>query len=149
MVRLGYHFYKNVNLKFSPHPCYAGFWWLTFFKKRKPAQNLLFALFAAFFIRIRPKGDNVRSGGIYLNNNSLRACGDNGYAWSPIAGVYGSGTWSTLAYDLTFGPSGVSPSSNATRWYGFPVRCLVILVLLISLAYICVLVYFCYYFSKS
>ena len=67
----------------------------------------------------------VRSGTVDLNTGALRNFGIHGYGWSRIATVYGAGTWDAKAYDLYFGASGVYPSSDNVRWYGFPVRCLV------------------------
>ncbi len=90
--------------------------WLTFFKKCKPAQNLLFTLFAAFF---------VRSGWIYLNENMLVGHGQAGWNWSRSSDAYSSAT-SANAYYLTFNAGTVYPSSGPhARYYGFPVRCLV------------------------
>ena len=70
----------------------------------------------------------VRSGHVALNTGAMRNFGIHGYGWSRIATVYGAGTWDAIAYYLNFYASGVAPSGNNVRWYGFPVRCLVILV---------------------
>ena len=67
----------------------------------------------------------VRSGDVVLNTGALRDFGVNGYGWSRSATVYGAGTWDAKAFYLYFGASGVNPSGNYVRWYGFPVRCLV------------------------
>ena len=67
----------------------------------------------------------VRSGNVALNTGAMRNFGIHGYGWSRIATVYGAGTWAAKAYNLLFNASGVSPSSNYVRWFGFPVRCLV------------------------
>ncbi len=64
-----------------------------------------------------------------MDHGSLRHSGSVGYDWSRVATVYGAGTWDARAYGLYFNASGVDPSVNYVRWYGFPVRCLVILVL--------------------
>ena len=74
----------------------------------------------------------VRSGNVALNTGAMRNFGIHGYGWSRIATVYGAGTWDTIAYSLNFYASGVAPSGNNVRWYGFPVRCLVILVCCVS-----------------
>ena len=70
----------------------------------------------------------VRSGNVALNTGAMRNFGIHGYGWSRIATVYGAGTWGAKAYYLHFNASGVNPSNNSVRWYGLPVRCLVILV---------------------
>ena len=70
----------------------------------------------------------VRSGDVYLGTGALRGFGFSGNGWSRIATVYGAGTWDAKACALAFNASGVNPSDNNVRWYGFPVRCLVILV---------------------
>ncbi len=66
----------------------------------------------------------VHSGWVHLNISGLRYVGLDGYGWSRAAKTYSSPT-SAYAYYLDFDPSGVTPSSNDIRWYGFPVRCLV------------------------
>ena len=67
----------------------------------------------------------VRSGFVPLHTGALRGFGNGGYSWSRIAAVYGAGTWDAKAYNLDFSASGVNPSGDYVRWYGFPVRCLV------------------------
>ncbi len=66
----------------------------------------------------------VRSGRVDLGTGALRVFGYVGYGWSRTASTYSSPS-SANAYYLDFNPSGVTPSSNDIRWYGFPVRCLV------------------------
>ena len=71
---------------------------------------------------------NVRSGGVRLDHGALRRSGESGWGWSRSAVAYGSAT-SANAYPLYFNPSVVNPSNDPDlRYYGFPVRCLVILV---------------------
>ena len=67
----------------------------------------------------------VRSGYVDLGTGAMRRFGVNGYGWSRIATVYGAGTWNARAFYLDFSASGVNPSGDYVRWYGFPVRCLV------------------------
>ena len=70
----------------------------------------------------------VRSGTVPLNNGALRGYGESGWGWSRSAVAYGSAT-SANAYPLYFNPSVVNPSNGPDlRYYGFPVRCLVILI---------------------
>ncbi len=66
--------------------------------------------------KIRPKGDNVRSGWIDLKNSTLGRFGIDGFNWSSISGTY----------PLHFTSSNVYPSNGpSTRSQGLPVRCLV------------------------
>ncbi len=67
----------------------------------------------------------VRSGWLNLNNGALGYFGNGGDYWSEVAMGYGTGTWSAIAYYFRFGPSIVYPSSYYSRFFGFPVRCLV------------------------
>ena len=67
----------------------------------------------------------VRSGGVDLNTGALRVFGIHADGWSHIATAYGAGTWDAKAFYLNFYASGVNPSNNNVRWFGFPVRCLV------------------------
>lgn len=97
--------------------------WLTFFKKCKPVQNLLFTLFAALFIRIRPKGDNVRSGLIALVSGSLRHFGLDGRMWSRSATDSSSDL--PRALYLNFAPRVIHSSDITGRAIGDPVRCLI------------------------
>ena len=72
----------------------------------------------------------VRSGSIYLYNSSLVQYGFGGTSWSSSAVAYGTGIWDANAYSLKLYDSGINPSNGPNaRWYGIPVRCLVILVL--------------------
>ena len=90
--------------------------WLTFFKKCKPAQNLLFTLFAAFF---------VRSGNISLDYGSLKTAGFNAQDWSNSCQVYIMPNGGT-AFLLTINNYKTLPSHGPhQRYFGFPVRCLV------------------------
>ncbi len=75
----------------------------------------------------------VRSGGISLNNGILRNLGILGHNRSANTGVYSSPI-SAHAYYLKFDALNVDPSNSNQRWYGFPVRCLVILVWTSSVA---------------
>ena len=71
----------------------------------------------------------VRSGDVDLATGALRDFGINGYDWSRSAMASGAGTWGAKAYYLGFRASGVNPSGGPNnRYFGFPVRCLVILV---------------------
>ena len=72
----------------------------------------------------------VRSGNVDLNNGSLRFSGGVGYDWSRSAVAYSSAT-SAYSYWFEFTASESRPSTGPfNRYFGFPVRCLVILVLL-------------------
>ncbi len=71
--------------------------------------------------------DFVRSGWVNLKNSALRSFGFDGDGWSRVASTYSSPT-SATAYYLYFNPSDVGSSRSNPRWQGFPVRCLVILV---------------------
>ena len=67
----------------------------------------------------------VRSGNISLNNGSLRDSGLIGYDWSRTSVAYYSAT-SANSYWFDFNASESRPSYGPySRWYGFPVRCLV------------------------
>ena len=56
--------------------------------------------------------------------------GFGGTSWSSSAVAYGTGIWDANAYSLKLYDSGINPSNGPNaRWYGIPVRCLVILVL--------------------
>ena len=72
---------------------------------------------------------NVRSGNINRNNGALPRLGSYGRAWSSSAANYaGPFNDSTRAYRLGFNEAEiVSAQGPVVRWYGFPVRCLVIL----------------------
>ena len=75
----------------------------------------------------------VRSGSIYLYNSSLVQYGFGGTSWSSSAVAYGTGIWDANAYSLKLYDSGINPSNGPNaRWYGIPVRCLVILVCCVS-----------------
>jgi len=70
----------------------------------------------------------VRSGYVSLDTGSLWNLGDSGYSWSSVTITYSS-AFSANAYGFYFIPPHISPSNNyGDRHYGFPVRCLVILV---------------------
>ena len=60
----------------------------------------------------------VRSGYVHTNVNSVFGAGEYGWAWPMTA-------FSPLtAYRLSFGLANVTLSSEAYRYYGFPLRCL-------------------------
>ncbi len=70
----------------------------------------------------------VRSGFFNLDYGSLRNFGNGGWDWSRSSVAYSSDT-SAGAYYLLFNAGTVYPSHGPdNRWFGFPVRCLVILV---------------------
>ena len=56
-------------------------------------------------------------GGLVSPGSDLRFAGLEGYYWSSVS--YGRYS----AYYLRFYPSGVNPSDDYTRHYGFSVRC--------------------------
>ena len=56
-------------------------------------------------------------GGLVSPGSDLRFAGLEGYYWSSVS--YGRYS----AYYLRFHPSGVNPSGDYTRHYGFSVRC--------------------------
>ncbi len=71
----------------------------------------------------------VRSGYIALDYSSLRDNGRRGDEWSSVSTTYSS-NFRALAYNLLFTDLGIFSSDGPlNRWGGFPVRCLVILVL--------------------
>ena len=62
----------------------------------------------------------VRSGYVYTNSGAVGSVGyvgNNGYSWSRTSRS------STSAYRLNFNTTGVYPSGNGNRWYGFSLRC--------------------------
>ena len=64
-----------------------------------------------------------------MDYGSLRDNGRRGDEWSSASTTYSS-NFRALAYNLLFTDLGIFPSDGPlNRWGGFPVRCLVILVL--------------------
>lgn len=59
---------------------------------------------------------NLVYGG-YVTSSTLYAAGGEGRYWSAMAGS------TSNAYSLFFNSSNVTPSSNLSRYYGLPVRC--------------------------
>ncbi len=71
--------------------------------------------------------DFVRSGAVFLKHGTMRYLSFHGRIWSQSSSSYTSAT-DTSAHDLFFDSLGINPSIIDYRWFGFPVRCLVILV---------------------
>ena len=75
--------------------------------------------------------DFVRSGLVGLKLGSISGSGNQNFTWSRTANQLSSSTQN--ACGLYFSATGVTANrDNFYRWYGFPVRCLVILVRIIS-----------------
>jgi len=70
----------------------------------------------------------VRSGIVRLSNSALRNVGLEGVYWSRTVDHYDS-LGSAMAYGLYFYLSVNSENGTHGRQYGFPVRCLVILIM--------------------
>ena len=68
----------------------------------------------------------MRSGNISIDSGRLWYAGIYGYNWSTMASsTLGSGSAVPSAYFLLFNATGVGPSDGpASRWSGFPLRCL-------------------------
>ncbi len=69
----------------------------------------------------------MRSGDIELHvtTGPFRHAGGIGFDWtSRSSSTNVSGAAIPSGYHLSFGPSGVGPSSIDTRWLAFPLRCL-------------------------
>ena len=70
----------------------------------------------------------VRSGMIYLDSGgNFRGHGVAGDYWSNTAVAYGLGSWGANALYLDFSGMVYPSNGSNTRWFGLPVRCLVIL----------------------
>ncbi len=68
----------------------------------------------------------VRSGYMTLNDGALRDNHYGGRSWSQSAGSYSSEK-SARAHGFHINATTFFPSTDFNRWYGFSVRCLVIL----------------------
>ena len=63
-----------------------------------------------------------------MHYGALRGYGESGWGWSRSAVTYTSATSASI-YPLYFSASAINPSNGPyTRWYSFPVRCLVYIV---------------------
>ncbi len=63
-----------------------------------------------------------------MHYGALRGYGESGWGWSRSAVTYTSATLASI-YPLYFSASAINPSNGPyTRWYSFPVRCLVYIV---------------------
>ena len=69
----------------------------------------------------------VRSGYMTLNDGTLRDNHYGGRSWSQSAESYLSGK-SARAHGFHINATTFFPSTDFNRWYGFSVRCLVILI---------------------
>ena len=81
-----------------------------------------------FIIYPSPPLSFVRSGDVTIPSGSLRDTGNYNCTWSSFAHELSSSIFAK-AYDLTFTDLGIRPmNSSDDRWYGFPLRCLAIII---------------------
>jgi len=80
-----------------------------------PVRCLVYYVVGLFF---------VRSGHVSIGNGSLGYFGREGSVW-PRTSTGFSSTTDANAYRLLISIKGVTPTTNTTRRFGYPVRCLV------------------------
>ncbi len=67
--------------------------------------------------------DFVRSGFMRMNLGTIQNLGITGFYWSSVTRTYN--THAANVFRLVINDLAVNPSSYDSRYYGFPVRCLV------------------------